>query len=476
MGTEDDRAATGDRVVSRRRMLALSASGFAASVAGCGQSGDADGTSTTPTTTTTTGGGTTTTAPTTTAAPEDRSIDPSIFEDSPGAHHGPADGFATLDWLGDFDFEVKRVTNLEKEGEGSLKRAVSGLGARLVVFEVGGVIDLEGDTIAINRPNCFVAGQTAPSPGITVIRGNVLAKGYNVFVQHLRVRPGDRLFPGPRTGEPGGAPVDAMSSPQSVSNVLFDHCSTTWGSDETMSTGGGFQAQNISYSNNIIAECLNESVHPKGAHSYGTLIMNNAGPVSMMGNLWAHNRGRNPRLKGGTTSAVVNNVAYNFGYAVMMGAGSETPTRSTIVGNVYLDGEDTDAGRPIVTAAGDTPPEAYAVDNLTEPTSQMLDGEVVPLQTRPVWTDTLQPMPASETLSATLESAGARPADRTHHDERVVGTVRDRTGGIVDRQTEVGGYPELEATERSLDVPEGDLTEWIRQHTRAVELPDASPP
>ena len=46
-------------------------------------------------------------------------------------------------------------------------------GPRIVVFEVGGVIDMQQHEIKITKPFLTVAGQTAPSPGITLIRTGI---------------------------------------------------------------------------------------------------------------------------------------------------------------------------------------------------------------------------------------------------------------------------------------------------------------
>ena len=45
----------------------------------------------------------------------------------------------------------------------------------------------------------------------------------------------------------------------------------------------------------IIAEGLNNSVHKKGAHGYGSLVRA-IGGVTIHHNFWAHNMARNPRL------------------------------------------------------------------------------------------------------------------------------------------------------------------------------------
>src|SRR5437868_4048348 len=55
-----------------------------------------------------------------------------------------------------------RVTTLAASGPGSLAAAVATAGPRIVVFEVGGVIDLGRTVIDVRAPYLTIAGQTAP--------------------------------------------------------------------------------------------------------------------------------------------------------------------------------------------------------------------------------------------------------------------------------------------------------------------------
>src|SRR6201994_3631685 len=85
---------------------------------------------------------------------------------------------------------IIRVTNLDAAGPGSFRAAVEAHGPRIVVFEVGGVIDLGLTTLSITEPFLTIAGQTAPSPGITIIRGGIDVHGHDVIVRHIRIRTG----------------------------------------------------------------------------------------------------------------------------------------------------------------------------------------------------------------------------------------------------------------------------------------------
>lgn len=90
---------------------------------------------------------------------------------------------------------IIRVTNLNESGAGSYRAAVEAEGPRIVVFEVGGVIDMGGKNIAIHNPYLTVAGHTAPHPGITVIKASTGIATHDVTIQHMMFRPGE-FWPG----------------------------------------------------------------------------------------------------------------------------------------------------------------------------------------------------------------------------------------------------------------------------------------
>src|SRR5579862_8681873 len=85
---------------------------------------------------------------------------------------------------------IIRVTTLGADGPGSLKEAIEAKGPRIVVFEVAGVIDLHRSVLKVYEPYLTIAGQTAPSPGITIIRGGMDVHGHDVVVRHIRIRTG----------------------------------------------------------------------------------------------------------------------------------------------------------------------------------------------------------------------------------------------------------------------------------------------
>ena len=124
------------------------------------------------------------------------------------------------------------MTSLEREGPGTLRAAIEAKGPRLVVFEVGGIIDLARKSIRVREPYLTIAGQTAPDPGITLLRGSLAVETHDVVIQHLSVRPGDAGRPRKSGWSPDGIGLNAAA------NVVIDHCSATWAVDENLSVSG----------------------------------------------------------------------------------------------------------------------------------------------------------------------------------------------------------------------------------------------
>ena len=378
------------------------------------------------------------------------------------------------------------VTTLDGDGPGSLRAALEAEGPRLVVFEVGGVIDLERRGLVIDAPFVTVAGQTAPSPGITVIRGGIAIRTHDVLLQHLRVRPGDAG----QAKRSGWQPDGIATSGGDAHDIVIDHCSISWAVDENLSASGprtrgpDATSHRITLSNCIVAEGLADSSHPKGPHSMGSLIHDECRDIAIIGCLYAHNMRRNPLFKAFAEAAVVNNVIYNPGAGAISAGWVESewissgrepgPARFSVVGNVLLHGPDTRADLPLVSGRG----EAYVEDNLAFDLAGGAMPIVAPgvrvLDEKPSWPTGLVARPAAHTLAHVLAHAGARPADRDETDARIVREALERKGSIIDSQEEVGGYPEVEPVHRALEVPGVDVDDakieaWLAEHTRRVE-------
>lgn len=405
-------------------------------------------------------------------------------DDEPSAEEPPTPPGTRVfgdETLGGIGGTVIRVTTLAPMGTGSLGEALALEGPRVIVFEVGGIIDLARARLVIDEPFVTIAGQTAPSPGITLIRGGLTVRTHDVRIEHLRLRMGDA---GAAAGE--GFEPDATTDGAAASDIVFDHVSVAWGVDENLSVSGprfdGPQGTSraVTIRNSIIAEGLNQSVHEKGAHSMGTLIHDYCSDVAVVGNLYAHNDERNPWFKGFATGVIVNNVVYDPGtWAMRLGAvlnewvdSGITPDgpRVTIVSNVMRHGPSTPLERAMV--GSNSNGSAYLEDNLAFDTAgrpaTIVDARVVQLSERPTWPIGLEVLPAAQVFERVLASAGARPRERDAVDARIVAEVRTGTGSLVDSQDDVGGYPTAASTRRTLDVP-ANVEDWLDQLATELE-------
>lgn len=235
----------------------------------------------------------------------------------PPAHAIPAfpgaEGFGA-ETIGGRGGTVYKVTNLNDSGPGSLREAVTASGPRIVVFDVSGIIDLDS-TLYLSNPYITIAGET--SPGGILVTGRALSVNtHEVIIRHMRFRAGSHDMADPERHDT----IEVLGSywaTNAAYNIIFDHCSISWGVDETMSVTGGVENMTIQWS--IISEGLSNAGHPKGNHSKGLLISGKYGPpnsVSVHHNYIAHNDDRSPLIYSSdandTTVDVRNNVVYNW--------------------------------------------------------------------------------------------------------------------------------------------------------------------
>lgn len=361
---------------------------------------------------------------------------------------------------------VLRVTTLSASGPGSLQRAIATPGRRIIVFEVGGVIDLGRRFLSIQNPYLTIAGQTAPSPGITIIKGGLRIFTHDVIVQHLRIRPGTA---GAKPG-PGWQP-DAITTLGGAHDVIIDHCSTTWSIDENLSASGPRFAgktpaewrrstsHRITLSHNIIAEALSHSVHPKGEHSKGTLLHDNVTGVVIARNLYFSNASRNPQLKGGVQAVIANNLISNPKRAAIHYGLAPREWRSrrrltgelSVVGNVLRYGPSTNDRVPLLLIAGAGRCKLYLGENLLlypEGRRASLLGGNLPLFQRvaspPAFPPQLPLLKARDVVDYLRRNVGAQPWDRDAIDARIVAQAISGNGRIIDHEDQVEGYPAFE--------------------------------
>lgn len=386
--------------------------------------------------------------------------------------------------------KILRVTTLAASGPGSFLEAIATPGPRIVVFEVGGVIDLGRRIVTLKEPFLTVAGQTAPSPGVTFIRGGFLIGTHDVVIRHIRVRPGEA-----GQAKASGWEPDGMSTLHRAHRVIVDHCSFSWGIDENLSTSSKpFDGANpdewranasrqVTFSHNIIAEGLDRSTHSKVTHSKGSLIMDNCTEVLLLGNLFASNVERNPQIKGGSRTAIVNNLIYNpvvtaihYHLNDRLWQGRPPVTgRADVVGNVMRHGPNSNPALALFRFVGNGDLELHLADNLAfnrtgEPIGVVFEdnrygGKILPQSARVHWPPGLEARPAADVFEQVLQNAGARPWDRDAVDRRIVEQTRAGTGRVIDSEQEVGGYPAGPETRQSFRPDDWDLATMTRRPT-----------
>jgi hypothetical protein len=83
--------------------------------------------------------------------------------------------------------KVITVTNLNDRGPGSFREACETGGARIVVFNVSGIIRLK-TPIIVRAPYITIAGQTAPGDGVCIAGESFWVNTHDVVVRHMRFR------------------------------------------------------------------------------------------------------------------------------------------------------------------------------------------------------------------------------------------------------------------------------------------------
>ena len=368
---------------------------------------------------------------------------------------------------------VIKVTNLEDSGTGSLRHAIKKKGPRTVIFEVSGTIELQSN-LKINRGRITIAGQTAPGDGITLKNFGLVIAASEVIVRFIRSRPGNEM----------GVENDAISITKG-SNIIIDHCSASWAVDETLSVSpsGSDTSRTINEVTvqwSIISESLNYSVHSKGEHGYGSLVRGSAGArYSFHHNLWAHHRARMPRPGNYVDSATDpegplfdfrNNVFYNWGNKSSgYNADTHSISRYNFINNYYLRGVNSTGA--LAFSESNSLSDSYFSGNFMNHEQPTSDWKLVRFaDARDKGSDRAFPVGQVETDTApaayekVLRRAGASLA-RDGVDERVIRSVRDSDGQIIDSQNSVSGWPTLRTQAPKADRDNDGLPdEWEVLH------------
>lgn len=235
--------------------------------------------------------------------------------------------------------KVLVVTSLADEGPGTLREACETGGARIVVFNVAGVIKLS-KAINVRAPYITIVGQTAPGDGVCVTGNSFLIDTHDVVIRHMRFR---------RGAQDVAFRDDAMGG-NAVGNIMIDHCSASWGLDENMSiyrhvynrqeNGYGLKLPtvNITIQNSVFSEALDFY-----NHAFGATI---GGHNSMFArNLFACNISRNCSVGMHGGFNFVNNVIFNWWNRSV--DGGDNNSLFNIINNYYKPGPITPLDKPI---------------------------------------------------------------------------------------------------------------------------------
>lgn len=398
--------------------------------------------------------------------------------------------------------KVIHVTNLEDSGTGSLRAAIDEKGARTIVFDVAGVIALKS-RITIKNGDLTIAGQTAPGDGICIKNYNVRINAGNVILRYLRFRMGDEE----KTED------DALNcyGSSGFANIIIDHCSLSWSTDEC---GTFYGVKDFTLQYCILSESLRNSVHDKGKHGYGGIW--GGDNVSFHHNLLAHHDSRNPRFDHDGVSTIkgpvhfYNNVVYNWGNNSGYGGESykdQGVRQINMVNNYYKPGPATAKHRTRIVnpttvsttgSAVEIVPgmfyvsgnyvygsEAVTADNWlgVEPDEESKKESLKAASyqgTAPVMET------AEKAFESVLEGAGASKK-RDAVDQRIVRETREgtstytgskgSTGGLIDTQTDVGGWPNYVASAEEMaqaaDTDRDGMPDWF-EDMFALNKTDAS--
>jgi len=358
------------------------------------------------------------------------------------------------------------VTSLDDSGPGSFREAAEAKEKRMLVFAVAGTVHLQ--TKLVIKGDITIAGQTAPGDGICIADQPVSLGGDNIIVRYLRFRMGDKFQKGGMVDGNGGD--DAFGGTRRK-NIIIDHCSVSWSTDEVLSVYAG---DSTTLQWNLVAEPLNYSYHFETGdkdyeqHGYGGIW--GGRHLSAHHNLFAHCNSRTPRFDGIRNISEENcdfrnNVIYNWGHNNMYAGEGGT---YNVVNNYYKWGPDTkDAVKNRIANPWAKPPsiafgkyfvEGNYADDAAEVTANNwlgitadkgTDADIAAMKlNKPFTTVEVPTQTAKDAYRAVLKNAGASYR-RDTLDERIAGNVANRTGRIIDVQ---GGYPHGTAYEATIQA------------------------
>lgn len=361
---------------------------------------------------------------------------------------------------------VYHVTNTNSSGGGSLRAAIEASGPRMVVFDVGGTIDIGSNILKIRDPYITILGQTAPGGDGICIKGILDIQTHDVIVRYVRCRADTDSEANPDDIDAFHIFNQGTEAKRLAHHIIIDHCSFSWGVDSVADIGGDIGAikydlRSITIQHCFITEGLANANHSEGLHSTGQLIEQYSKTVTIYKCLYAQNRARNPWIR--TERAdFINNVIYNSRTHTMV---NQPPVGLNYIGVTHVIGF-WGANQNYRTVSvnsvdpSDTTVQIYVDDcygNFNQTSG--VDWDIVGDDyTTPATTNWQKATPhpylgAAPPIEAratayqnVLDYSGCYAPgriDRDSADSRVVSDVENETGDYIDYPTDVGGWPSL---------------------------------
>lgn len=385
------------------------------------------------------------------------------------------------------------VSNLDDSGPGSLRAALETKGPRTVIFGVSGTIVVT-TPLVVTEPFLTVAGQTAPTGGITIYGRRLIIKTHDVVLRHLRLWASDEVDPAKASDQDcitlWGSKDDsfeflnepAKAPNASVFNIVLDHLTVLWGMDENVSTY--LSTSNVTLSGCLIAEPLRYTKHPDIAkdlkkandagkkllrpphHSMALLLSVDTKRVSVFETMIANSVHRNPRIMPGTEVEFVNCVVFNWGPGVgdlveiTNSKNLAVPTWLRLVGNTFKPGPE--SMKLALVNTGKPPPMTILQSDNVYPSRVFAEPhkDVKVLSDAPK-----DPLCAISKFRTALGSyplvvnnVGARPWARDEQELRISEQVRMDKGAFIDSPKGLmKGYPLNGKTQRPIAQVENNL-------------------
>ena len=214
------------------------------------------------------------------------------------------------------DTSVGLTSNTNAQGEtyytGGVSAAFSdNIGARYVIFNLSGNIDVGGGSVTINDDNVTVFGQSAPQGGITFHNGSLVVASSNVILRYVRARNGNATqaqMDGSGTTGSSGYGIVVRSASQDFDDVMLDHVSASWGGDKAVLFGHN-QAGISQKRHTIQRSLLSDSHTYLQLSTQNTANIPNHTQISVIANLFARGQNRTPNIGGtGDYVDVINNI------------------------------------------------------------------------------------------------------------------------------------------------------------------------